>query len=462
MHYLINIERSDRSLKKTVLALTLGASLIFTGTVAFAAPPPGGNGAVQKAQNQSTIPYYVDESKLPFDALNGYETDRYWGVHKGAGYRIEVPKNWNGELVLYAHGFRGTGLELTVSNPTNLRKYLLENGYAWAASSYSTNGYDVAQGAKDTHALGSFFNGIVGKPSRTYVTGHSMGGHITAVMAEQYKNSYDGAMPMCGVTGDTELFDFFTDYNAVAQSLAGISKENQKTIIDEEYTQTIVPSIKSELGINGKLTTEGEKLKAVTMNLTGGHRPLFDAAFESYKNFLFEQLPSRGDYGVAAGNVVNTTDSVYQFDHDMGSLSVEEKALNDAVVRVTSDPQTKQQGLTGVPKVNGTHKIPMVSMHNVGDLFVPFHMQKLHAERAEANGNRDLLVTRVIRDVGHCGFNAAEESEAFADLVKWVEDGKKPGGDDILNPEVVADKRFGTEYTRGFRDYDPEKYHSLE
>jgi len=447
------------TLKKTVVALTLGASLIFTGSVTYAASPTGGKGATQKAQNQATIPYYVDESKLPFDALPGIETDRYWGVHKGAGYRIEVPKNWNGELVLYAHGFRGTGLELTVSNP-RIRETLLEQGYAWAASSYSTNGYDVAQGVKDTHALGSRFNGIVATPTRTYITGHSMGGHITAVMAEQYSNSYDGALPMCGVTGDTELFDFFTDYNVVAQSLAGIEKESQKLISDEDYTSNTVPQIITKLGINdeGKsstLTPEGEKLKAVTMNLTGGQRPLFDAAFFSYKNFLLGQLPTRGDYGVAAGNVVNTTDSVYQFDEDMNSISPEEQALNDSVLRAVSDPQTKQQGLTGVPKVNGTHKMPMVSLHTVGDLFVPFHMQQLHVERAEANGNDDLLVTRVIRDVGHCGFNILEESEAFEDLVDWVEEGTQPEGDNILDPETVANEQFGTKYTRGYRDYDP-------
>ena len=53
--------------------------------------------------------YFVDESKLPFAALAGTSTTRYWGVHDGAGYRIEVPENWNGELVLYADGFRGPG-----------------------------------------------------------------------------------------------------------------------------------------------------------------------------------------------------------------------------------------------------------------------------------------------------------------------------------------------------------------
>ena len=62
--------------------------------------------------------YFVDQAKLPFSSLPNTQATQYWGVHGGAGYRIEVPTNWNGELVLWAHGYRGNGLELTVSNPT--------------------------------------------------------------------------------------------------------------------------------------------------------------------------------------------------------------------------------------------------------------------------------------------------------------------------------------------------------
>ncbi|WP_368505262.1 hypothetical protein AB3N04_06370 [Alkalihalophilus sp. As8PL] len=440
--------------KRALLAVTLGTALVFSSTTAIATPAQTSKGNSNQTQNQATIPYYVDESKLSFNALAGIETNRYWGVHKGAGYRIEVPENWNGELVLYAHGYRGTGLELTVSNPS-LRQHLLQKGYAWAASSYSTNAYDVAQGVKDTHALGTLFNGIVQKPSKTYITGHSMGGHVTAVMAEQYRNAYDGALPMCGVTGDTALFDYFTDYNLVAQTLAGIEKDEQLFPANDEYVEEVVPIISKELGINTTLTEEGEILKAVTMNLSGGERPLYDFAFESYKNFLFGQLTIDPTFLVAAGNVIDTTDSVYQFDQDMNSLSPEEQALNDAVLRVSADPQSKQQGLTGIPKVKGTHTIPMVSIHNIGDLFVPFHMQQVHAQRANENGNADLLVTRVSRSVEHCGFTQNEEQEAFNDLVKWVEEGLKPEGDDILNPEAVADPLFGTQFTRGYRKYDP-------
>ncbi|OLS41054.1 prolyl oligopeptidase family serine peptidase [Bacillus sp. MRMR6] len=441
--------------KKTALITLMAASLAFPMTNIEAAKPE--KPAVEnKNQNQATIPYYVDESKLPFSSLEGYETDRYWGVHKGAGYRIEVPENWNGDLVLYAHGYRGQGLELTVSNPTNLRKYLLDNGYAWAASSYSTNGYDVAQGVKDTHALGSLFNGKAAKPSKTYITGHSMGGHVTAVLAEQYGNSYDGAFPMCGVTGDTELFDYFTSYNIVAQALIGIPKGEQQFPASESYATVTAPSILAQMNTNPVVY---QSLKAVTKNLTGGERPLFDVAFESYKVFLLGQNTIDPTYGVAAGNLVNTVDTVYQLDNDP-SLSEEEMALNASVLRVAADPQTKQQGLTGVPKVTGNIKIPTLAMHNIGDLFVPFSMEQIYAKRINENGKSDLFVPRAIRAVGHCDFTVAEEVEGFKDLVKWVEEGKKPEGDDILNPDAVADDHFGTKFTRGYRAYDPERYYS--
>jgi hypothetical protein len=145
----------------------------FVTHTAIAAPPPQ---------------YYGDEAKLPFAELPGLPSQREWGVPGGAGYRIEVPLNWNGKLVMWAHGYRGTGLELTVDDHP-LREFLLSQGYAWVASSYSKNAHDPAQGAKDTHTLTQYFNGRFGRPGRTYITGASMGGHVTGVVAEQYRQS---------------------------------------------------------------------------------------------------------------------------------------------------------------------------------------------------------------------------------------------------------------------------------
>jgi hypothetical protein len=89
----------------------------------------------------------------------------------------------------------------------------------------------------------------------------------------------------------------------------------------------------------------------------------------------------------------------------------------------------------------------VLSLHTVGDLFVPFLMEQVYAQRVAAQGKSDLLVQRIIRDVGHCGFTTAEQEVAFAALVKWVKQGIKPLGDNVLDPLVVADPEFGCQFT---------------
>jgi pimeloyl-ACP methyl ester carboxylesterase len=416
-----------------VTLLALVALLGVDRHMALAEPPPA---------------YFVDESKLPFTALPGATAQ--WGMHNGAGYRIEVPANWNGDLVLYAHGFRGTGLELTVDDPAfllRLRPYLIANGYAWAASSYSKNGYDVKQGVKDTHALGQLFNGLVGNPVRTYITGHSMGGHITGVAIEQYPNAYVGALPMCGVMGDNELFDYFLDFNLVAQALAGVQAEFP---FPADYQTAVVPTVKAALGSPYPLVlnTQGQALRGVTQNISGGPRPGFNTSFVAWANFLFTVGVTGGDLGVAPGNVQDNSDAGYQIDSDP-NLSAAEELLNASVLRVEQDPQGRHpNGLGNIPAISGRLPIPVISLHTIGDLFVPFSMEQIYTRRAAAESSADRLVTRAIRDHGHCGFLATEEVAAFADLVKWVTQDVKPAGDDVLTPATVANPNFGCAFTK--------------
>ena len=431
---------------KKILILVLSVTLVLAFSpplTVFGEKPPG---------------YFIDEAKLPFDAVPGVETTRYWGIHNNAGYRMEVPANWNGSLVLWAHGYRGTGLELTVENHP-LRVFLVANGYAWAASSYSQNDYNVSQGAKDTHALGEYFSDRVGEPNRVYVTGASMGGHITAVMVEQWKNDYDGALPVCGVLGDHELFDFFLDFNLVAQALAGIEAEFPAA---PDYLVATVPAVKANLEIIPgtfpfTLNAQGHALKAVTMLQSGGPRPVFEQGFLFWNgfagDFLFGFGMLDGTVPNSPGVVVSNTDTVYQFDLDP-ALTAEELALNESVLRVSDEPQGRiPKGLANVPVVDGDIRVPVLTLHTLGDLFVPFSMEQIYAQRVADQGASDLLVQRAIRDVGHCAFTGEELVAGFVDLVAWVEYGIKPAGDDVLDMAAVADPNFGCAFTSEDRIY---------
>jgi len=400
--------------------------------------------------------YFIDEGKLPFTALPG--ATPYWGIHNGAGYRVEVPDAWNGELVVWAHGFRGTGLELTVDNHP-LRPLLIALGYAWAASSYDRNDYDIVSGVKSSHALLKRFNGLIGKPSRIYMTGASMGGHITAVAIEQYPKTFDGALPICGVLGDYALFDYFLDFNSAAQQLG--TGTSQFPLDPFQYIGVTVPQIKAGLeAFPGSwpfvLNASGEDHKNLTELRSGGERPNFDEAFAFWNsipsatgdgNFLFGV--GLGSVPKVKGDAVDNFHTVYQFDTDP-ALTPDEQELNDNIVRVAANQQARHpNGLAQVPVISGNINIPVLTLHNLGDLFVPVLNEVAYVNRVHELGKSDLLVQRAIRGVLHCDFTAAEFSSAFLDLVAWVNGAPKPGGDDFLDPAAVAEPDFGCAYTDG-------------
>ena len=428
--------------------------LAFAAIVAFAAvsTTAPGSGTV----SAEPPPWFVDEASLPFTARPGAEA--HWGVHAQAGYRIEVPANWNGHLVLYAHGYRGTGPALTVSNPP-IRTYLIDHGYAWAASSYRANGYVPGTGAQDTHRLLQLFGEMIGEPDLVYMTGSSMGGHVTGVAIEQWPEDFDGAQPECGVMGDNELFDYFQDAYLVAETVAGNVPE-VPTPADYFTSPDGWPATRAELGPNFPvvLDAEGERYKAIIENLTGGDRPTYDQGFAGPAGGAFIFNFGSATAGAGRSNI----GTVYQFDNDP-ALTAEEQAFNESILRVEGGRQYNHPNGMGVmpqldvrsPRISGDISIPVLSTHTIGELFVPFSMEQIYAQRVAEHGASHLLVSRAIRDIGHCSFSLAERERAFADLAAWVEHGVVPKGDPILDRAAVAAPNFGCQFTTPQRPYIP-------
>ncbi|WP_349826816.1 alpha/beta hydrolase family protein [Brevibacterium litoralis] len=448
---------SPRPSRLALASLGLTGALALTATTALVVP------AISDSAYAETG-FVVDEEQVAsIDHLPGHEgSDLRTGVEGGAGYRIEVPENWNGTLVLYAHGYRGNVPRLTVDAPPN-RQDLLDRGYAWAASSYSTNGYDVGTAVKDTRALQRLFDREVAKPDRTYVMGVSMGGHVTGVYAEKYHSKVDGALPFCGALGARELPAYLTSNSLVAQTLAGIDTLSQEYPATSGYYTSTLPELREHFGggtttdpdtgatVFADLTEHGEKLRAVVEHMSGGERPLFEMAYEKqWNDFLIQQLRTDPDFGFGTESVVDNTDLVYQLDRDP-ALSDEEVELNENVLRVAGDPKDAP----GHPEVTGDLRVPTISTHDIGDLFVPFSMEQYYAQDAADHGKSDLLVSRAIRSISHCGFYPAEYTAALDDLDEWVDGGEKPDGDDILDPETVAAEDFGMDHSVVLRPYDP-------
>ena len=393
------------------------------------------------------------------DTVDNTTTSRWAGVLNGAAYRIEVPANWNGRLVMYAHGYAGEGNTLGVSNPS-IRRHLIQNGYAWAASSYSKNFYDVRVGVEDTNALALAFNRIattngrtLAAPTRLYITGHSMGGHITAaaIEAEALENAnnkvrYHGAVPMCGVVGDTELFDYFAGAQVAAQALAGVPNNpfTAWAAVRDQVTNTLFTSFP------GTPTATGAKFMSVVENLTGGDRPLFElgVAFGGSFSPVWGVFGGDGTVnGILNKSVLDTNRFTYTISGDAAGSA----ALNASAQKLTAVADANRErrdGLRWIPKANGEIGIPVVTLHTLGDLYVPFSMEQIYKRRVVAQGNDRWLVQRAIRGISHCDFTVAEQVEAFDAMVQWEQGGAKPAGDDVLTAATVAAPTYGCTFTR--------------
>ena len=458
------------------------AGLLSSGLLAGCGGDSSSSGVAepsQPARVQDTRTFIASETQAAdFDeegGVTGHDDAQQWsGIRpNGASYRIEVPAIWNGRLVMYAHGYRGEGSELTVGNPS-IRQWLLDNGYAWAASSYSTNFYDVRTGVEDTNELALAFTDITGlaDPDRLYIMGHSMGGHVTAAAIEDETLAtannpvqYHGAVPMCGVVGDTFEFEYLTQATMAAQHFAHMKNPDAPpltgipaTNFDANAINAVIwavppipPSPPANPGSLGIPTAEGEQFQALMRNLSGGERPVADIGFTTYYWHVVMGTGGRDGTvnGILARDLTGNAGVTYQFDN-FPPLSTEEQAFNDTILRVESNPSAnglRNDGLRWIPVINGEFNIPVVSLQGLGDFYVPFRHGQIYRERAEANGNDTWLVQRAIRSPGHCDYTPEEQINAFEDMVAWEQGGPKPAGDDFLDPATVAADDFGCQFT---------------
>lgn len=402
---------------------------------------------------------------LPADVVAMASSSRWAGVLKGAAYMVEVPASWNGKLVMFAHGYAGTGAALIVSPPP-IRRHLIQSGYAWAASSYSTNYYDVRAGIEDTNALALAFNAIAAQngrplaaPVRTYITGRSMGGHIAAAAVEREtlttavnKVNYHAALPMCGVMAGADLFSIFAGMQVAAQALAGVPGHPfaQWADVQTQVSSSLFTSFPTAASPTLPIVTtaKGSQFASVVKNLTGGERPMFDQGFEYGGSYRFAYGGFGGDgtiNGILSQNILDTQALRYVIDGDLAASN----ALNASAQKLTAQPDAnrlRRDGLRWIPSINGEFKVPVLSMHTLGDLYVPFGMQQSYARRAFEKGSK-LLVQRAQRGAAHCDFTVAEQVESFEALAQWEQGGTKPPGDDVLTAAVLAAPSYGCTFT---------------
>jgi pimeloyl-ACP methyl ester carboxylesterase len=353
---------------------------------------------------------------------------RYEGTVEGANYLIGVPPNWNGGLVMFAHGYsdgEGPGTGTARSSP--LDDYLTKHGYAWAASGYRARGYRPDWFLQDLIALRANFIERFGQPRWTIIHGQSMGGHVAIASLELHPEIYQGALIECGVIDGAGLVDWYRAYTAAAEYFSGLPlydtpRPDFDLLVNGEWLKL--------MGAPGEYTNRGKRFDSVVKYLSGGDLPL---RLLGLKDRYVQNLNPRDPGPSRAQEFARHADTRrihYEIDPGLG---IDTETLNRDIRRVVPQGDARSREANPVfAELTGNIRVPVMAIHETADFRVPFRLQQDYRLRTVAAGTSHLLVQRAIRATGHCGFGNADRVPALEDLIGWIEKGVAPQGDDVL------------------------------
>lgn len=357
-------------------------------------------------------------------------------IGPGSFYEIDVPAAWNGDLVLYAHGI--VQADEPVAPPANqdgyplLRAALLAQGFAVAASSFSSNGWSLDDAVRRTHQLRGIFTSKAGRPQRIFLVGHSMGALAIVKLVERYPGLYHGALPMCGPLGGAQAelqyagdarvtFDFYFpgllpgapfDVPAGTQFLTPFDPGGPSLLFLQVFT-----------ALSGNPAAAFQWATAAGLPFANatelGNSALYVVGFVlRYTNDFIERVNGKIPYDNRQTSYqVNVSDPVTNA--YLSSL------LNGGVQRFDADRAALNYYSRNYAPT-GRIGVPVLTLHTTRDAAIPFGHEALFASAVADAGRSDLLVQRPIDRWGHCAFTPAEVQAALSDLIWWVTTGQKP------------------------------------
>jgi pimeloyl-ACP methyl ester carboxylesterase len=355
---------------------------------------------------------------LADDVVNG-------STGPGSVYRLVRPSNWNGILVLYAHGFVAKDVPVGITPDDELVISLLApRGFAVAVSSFDENGWVVKDGTQRTRQLLGLFTSQFGAPARVYVGGASMGGLIAIRMIETWPGDFAGVLPACAAAGgSTRQYDYFL---------------NVRVLFDLFYPGVLPgTAVDVPAGIDVIQDIVNPAIAAMTANPAGAaaiasivQTPVPFASSAELVQSIVTAL------GGAAGypDILALTQGHSYFDNTAtqytGALPPATLAFINANVQRFSGAPDAQNTMEHNYTPTGDLRIPALTLSTFRDPVVPGFHRTIYGQTVAAMGNGDRLVQRQVPGTaggyGHCTFTPQELTQAFFDLILWGEFGVKP------------------------------------
>jgi hypothetical protein len=353
----------------------------------------------------------------------------------GAFYLVAVPAQWNGTLVLHAHGGPELAAPSLARTTEDLRRWaiVVKTGHAWAGSSFRQPGVAVRAAAEDTERLRRIFLRHVAQPRLTLLHGQSWGASVAAVGASMFtadeagRRPYDGVLLTSGVlAGGTRAYHFRLDLRVIYQVLCG----NHPRPDEPAYPlwmglpadATLTPAALRErvnacLGLDRAEAqrTPEQRRKLLTivnvLNIPASSIP-GHLAWATFHFREIAQVRTRGR------NVFGNIGAQYRGSED-------DAALNAAVARYAADPAAVAAfGADTDP--DGRIPVPVLTVHGIGDPTAFVEMEDSFRRTMENAGTAGHLVQTFTAHDSHSYLADPVYPTLLEALTHWVQGGGKP------------------------------------
>ncbi len=358
----------------------------------------------------------------------------------GAFYRIEVPAVWNGDLVIWNHGFSLSPVgPVSFSGLGPLAALQLAEGYAVAASSYQQNGWAVFKTKNDLQNMLGVFKDNFGAPNRVFVTGASLGGIVTAAAIEEANlGNVVGAYPICGALAGSRNWDAATDlrlvYDTVCSTVPGAALPGGAEGLPEGSALTSTQLALAVNACTGILLPPPLRSPAQIANLNQ-----ILAVTQLPESFLLT------DMGFATFGLSNLVHSQGKLNGKVGvgnqGVDYGDAFIDGSIERVAPNPGAANRLGRHYSPTGRVGDVRIVSLHTDKDGLVIVENESAYAEVVPASN----LTTAIVVEAApsHCGFTGAETAAGWEALRAWTAGAPQPSAADVQATCLALAPMFG-------------------
>ena len=381
------------------LRIFLLLTVLASGTL-LAAPV----GAAPPTPARATVP---DVAPAPGPCVDG-------ALPSGGLSRICVPAaGWNGDLIVYAHGYTAFNApldfyNLTLPDGTYLPALVQSLGFAFATTSYRRNGLAILEGVDDVRELVAQFVAGKGQPGRTYIVGPSEGGAVAALSAERSADIFDAGLSLCGPIGDfRKQINYWGDFRVLydyffPDVLPGDAMHVPDALIanwDTGYQPAALAALADQTA--RRRPAHPHEQRALRPGRPQHHRR------DHRRHPVVQRLRHRGRQAAARRHPLRQPGPHLQ-------RLAQRPGAQRRVDRFTADPKALAQ--LQKYQTTGNPAIPLITLHTTGDPIVPYWHQIYYRGKLTANHNTNVTQVKIFR-YGHSAFTTTEVLAGFSLMV---------------------------------------------